>query len=60
MNQYINPSDSLYSGITDGTGHTFMLLHDATFDPSLGYKHAAHFRQFLLYLDRSRGRGVDT
>ena len=38
---------------------TFVSLHDATFDPSLGYKHSAHFHQFLLYLDHLCYRGVD-
>ena len=60
MNQYINPGDSLCSGGPDGTGRTFLSLRDATLDLSLGYKHAAHFQKFLLYLYHSRYHGVDT
>ena len=60
MNQYRNTGDSLYSGGTDGTGSTFVSLHDATFDPSSGYKHDDHFHQLLFYLDHSRYPGVDT
>ena len=60
VKQPINPDYSLYSGVPNGTGCTFVLLHYETFNPYLGYKHAAHFRQFLLYLDLSRDRGVDT
>ena len=48
MNQSINPCDSLYSGGPDGMGCTFVSLYYATFDPSSGYKHAAHFHQLLL------------
>ena len=59
MNQYKNPGDSLYSGVPNGTGSTFVLLHDATFDTFLGYKHTAHFHQLLLYLDHSRNLVVD-
>ena len=36
-----------------------MSFHDATFDISLGYNHAADFHQFLLYLSHSRDHGVD-
>ena len=60
INQSRNPVDSLYIGGPDGRGCTFVLLYDATFDPSLVYKHFAHFHQFLLYLAHSRDRGVDT
>ena len=60
INQSTNPGDSLYSIGPDGTGRTFFSLHDATFNPSSGYKHAAHFRQFLLYLAHSFDHGVDT
>ena len=34
INQSINPGDSLYIGGTDGTGNNFVLLHNATFNPS--------------------------
>ena len=47
-----HPGDSLYSGRPDGTGQTFVALHDATLEPSTGLKHAAHFNQFLLKLKR--------
>ena len=60
MNQSINPGDWLYSGGPDGMGRTFVSLHDGIFDASSGYKHAAHFHQFLLYLAHSYNRGLDT
>ena len=60
MNQSRNTIDSLYSGGHDGTGRNFVLLHDKKFNPSSGYKHAAHFHQFLLYLDHSHDCVVDT
>ena len=59
MNQSRNTGDSLYIGGPNGTGRTFFNLHDATFNPSSGYKHVDHFHQFLIYLSRSRNRGVD-
>ena len=37
MNQSTNPSDSLYSGGPDGTGRTFVSVHDALLGKSLGY-----------------------
>ena len=51
MNQSRNHGDLLYSGGPDGTGRTFVSLHDETLDPSSGYKHDAHFHQLFLYLD---------
>lgn len=44
------PGDSLYSGGPDGTGQTFVAVHDATLEPSTGLKQAAHFLQFLREL----------
>ena len=57
MNQSTYPGDSLYSGGPDGTGCTFVSVHDATLDPSSGMKNAAHFNQFLLRLAREHDAG---
>ena len=43
MNQSSDPANSLYSGGSEGTGRTYMSLHDAILDPLNGWKHAAHF-----------------
>ncbi len=48
MNQSTEPGDSLYSGGPEGTGRTYVSLHDAVMDPSNGYKHAAHFNDWLI------------
>ena len=48
MNQSSNPADSLYSGGSEGTGRTYVSLHDAILDPSNGWKHAAHFAKLIL------------
>eukprot|EP00957_Ditylum_brightwellii_P066303 5033133-Ditylum_brightwellii.AAC.1 len=50
MNQSTNPGDSFYSGGENGTGCTFVALHDAVLDPSSGLKHAVHYFQLLQLL----------
>lgn len=49
MNISEDPSDSLYSGGTDGNGKTFVSIHNQTLDPSSGIKHTAHFYEYLCH-----------
>ena len=47
MNLSVNPTDSLFSGGKDGISRVYVLLHDATLDPSTGIKHATNLRSLL-------------
>ena len=47
MNKSIKPGDSLYSGGVNGTGQTYVALHNAILNPSSGMKHAAHLLSFI-------------
>ena len=47
MNKSIEPGDSLYSGGVNGTGQTYVALHNSILNPSSGMKHAAHLLSFI-------------
>ena len=48
MNQSLDPVKLLYSSVSNGTGRTYVSLHNAILHPSNNWIHAAHFQKVLF------------